>query len=97
MRGVAAHAHPGGVVELIDQDLIIIAPDRVDMRDLVDRFPDMAARYDVLIDRRWRERRSAEPASAGAERRRQDRRRLDVSERLRTNGWVVIPAAQRHS
>jgi hypothetical protein len=77
------------------QDLIIIAPDRVPLRDLVDRFPDLTARYEIRLDRRWRERRSVAPESQGEERRRHDRRQLDISERLRKDGWVLIPAAQR--
>ena len=66
-----------------EQDLVIVASNPVDLRDLVERFPDIGARSDVLVDRRRRERRGAARASADTERRGQDRRRLDVSERLR--------------
>ena len=43
--------------------------------------------------RRGERRRSAEPT--GEERRRQDRRSRDVTEELRSVGWVFIPAAER--
>jgi hypothetical protein len=73
---------------------MIVAPNRV--ADLVDRFPDLTARCEVRLDSRGRQRRAA-PAFHDEERRRRDRRQLDVNARLRMDGWVVIPAAQRHA
>ena len=78
------------------KDLLIIAPERVTFRDLVDHFTDLTRRYDIRLERRGHERRSrAMPTSE--ERRKHDRRQSDFGERLRKNGWVIVPAAQRHS
>ena len=76
------------------RDLMIISRSRVAMSDLLERFPDLTTRYEVRFELRWRERRSTS-TSRGTDRRRQERRRLDVSEPLQQTGWVIVPAAQR--
>jgi hypothetical protein len=48
-------------------------------------------RVDVIIDRRFAERR-LHGASPAVERRRQDRRQLDVNAALRFRGWATAPA-----
>jgi hypothetical protein len=68
---------------------MIVRLQHASLADLVDRFPDLKQRYEVVTDRRQR-RSDADPAMQ-----RHDRRRTDVSERLRTDGWVVVPAARR--
>ena len=75
---------------------MIIMPDRIAASDLVDRFPDLGVRYEVRFDQRRHERRSSE-GPTGIERRRRDRRNLDINERLHRYGWVLIPAAQRRA
>jgi hypothetical protein len=77
-----------------DDDLLIIASERADFFDVVQRFRDTAS-VEVRLDRRRGERRRAPQFSTSEERRRHDRRALDVSEQLRTVGWVFIPGAQR--
>jgi len=77
-----------------DQDLVIIARDRIGIHDVV-RHLGESSRVEIRLDGRRRERRRAPPSSTGEERRRSDRRALDVSEELRTAGWVFISAADR--
>ena len=76
------------------RDLMIIARSRVAMSDLLAKFPDMTTRYEMHFERRWHDRRSADVLS-GQDSRRRERRRLNVSEQLRKDGWVIIPAADR--
>jgi hypothetical protein len=76
------------------RDLMIIARSRVVMSDLLERFPDLTRRYEVQFERRWHDRRSTH-ASPREDRRRRERRRLDVREKLRADGWVMISAANR--
>jgi hypothetical protein len=75
-----------------DQDLLIISRDSVGVPEVVQRFGDIGARVEIRVDQR-----QGEPANSSAsdERRRRDRRARDVSERLRTAGWVFVPGAQR--
>ena len=77
-----------------DDDLLIIASERADFFDVVQRFRDTAS-VEVRLDRRRGERRRAPQSPTSEERRRHDRRELDVSEQLRTVGWVFIPGSQR--
>jgi hypothetical protein len=83
------------VTQVNTRDLMIIARSRVAMSDLIDRFPDLTTRYEVRFEQRWHERRSADLAS-DENRRRRDRRRLDVSEMLRRDGWAIVPGARRN-
>jgi hypothetical protein len=77
-----------------DKDLLIVARQRVAFFDVVQRF-DRAADVEIRLDRRRMERRRAPEPGTSEERRRRDRRALDVSEQLRSVGWILIPAAQR--
>jgi hypothetical protein len=74
-----------------DEDLLIIARERV----VVPRFSQMAASVEIRLDSRRMERRRVPAGISAEERRRRDRRALDVSDQLRAAGWVFIPAAQR--
>ena len=76
---------------VLDEDLLIIARERV----VVPRFSQMASSVEIRLDSRRIERRRAPVGISADERRRRDRRALDVSEQLRAAGWVFIPAAQR--
>jgi hypothetical protein len=76
-----------------DPDLLIIARERV----VVQRFGEMAANVEIRLDTRRMERRRAPLPGANEERRRRDRRAMDVSNQLRTVGWVFIAAAQRRA
>ena len=77
------------------QPLIILASDRVAVDDVVHRVPDADAGYEIVIDRRWHERRRAKKPETPAERRGPDRRQRDVRDALRSDGYVFIPAEQR--
>ena len=80
----------------LDRDLVIVAPVRAAFRDLLQRFDNTDEHVEICLDRRRGERRLASDSSASeVQRRRRDRRTFDVSEPLRTAGWVVIPAVQR--
>jgi len=76
-----------------DQDLLILARERV----VVQGFGGTAASVEIRLDTRRMERRRAPESSASDERRRRDRRALDVSDQLRTVGWVFISAAHRRA
>jgi DNA-binding response OmpR family regulator len=78
-----------------DQDLLIIARERAGVPEAVQHFGDIGARVEIRVDQRHGERRRPAHASARQERRRRDRRACDVSDRLRTAGWVFVPGAQR--
>ena len=78
-----------------DQDLLIVARDRVGIYDVVQRFGDTAASVEIRLDLRRGTRRRALPSSRSEERRRRDRRALDVTDQLRMDGWAFIPAARR--
>jgi hypothetical protein len=80
---------------LTDRDLVIIAPDPTVFRDLLDRFDTTDAQIEIRLDRRRAERRRDLGSVLREQRRGQDRRTRDVSEPLRTVGWVMIPADQR--
>lgn len=77
-----------------EKDLLIVARQRLDFFDVVQRF-DRATNLEIRLDGRRMERRRAPEPGASEERRRRDRRALDVSEHLRTAGWILIPGAQR--
>jgi DNA-binding response OmpR family regulator len=78
-----------------DQDLLIIARESVGVPEVVQRFGDIGARVEIRVDQRHGEGWRPANSSAGDGRRRRDRRARDVSERLRTAGWVFVPGAQR--
>jgi len=73
-------------------DLLIVARQRPDFYDAALQF--RAPHVEVRLDTRTGERRQA-ASDASEERRRGDRRALDVREQLRTIGWVLVPAADR--
>jgi hypothetical protein len=76
-------------------DLVIIAPERASFRHLIERFSDPDELVEIHLERRRGQRRRAPEASVTEDRRRHDRRSLDVSDSLRTAGFAVIPASQR--
>ena len=76
-------------------DLVIIDPQRASFRHLLERFQDDDELVEIHIERRRGERRR-DPDSVGQERRRSDRRTLDVTDSLRSAGFALIPASQRH-
>jgi DNA-binding response OmpR family regulator len=78
-----------------DQDLLIIARESLGVPEVVQRFGDIGARVEIRVDQRHGEGWRPANSSAGDGRRRRDRRARDVSERLRTAGWVFVPGAQR--
>ena len=81
----------------MSHDLLIIASARVHFFDVVRRFPESVS-LEVRLDRRHgQRRRSTDPAAAGDERRRRDRRTRDISDQLRTVGWAFVPASERNS
>src|SRR5919198_1375847 len=69
-------------------DLLIVARGHAHTGDIMQRYGDIGARLELFVDRRHGERRRA-GHGARDERRRQDRRERDVSERLRTAGWIL--------
>jgi hypothetical protein len=76
-----------------DQDLLILARERV----VVQGFGGTAASVEIRLDSRRMERRRARESSASEERRQRDRRAFDVSDQLRTVGWVFISATHRRA
>ena len=79
-------------------DLVIVIPERAAFQDVLEQLGDTDERIEIRLDRRRGERRHAQESSASGERRRrEDRRTLDLSEPLRSAGWVLIPAAARRS
>jgi len=76
-----------------DPDLLIIGRERV----VVPRFGDMGATVEIRMDSRRLERRRVPLSSSSEDRRRRDRRALDVSDQLRAVGWVFITAAHRRA
>jgi len=77
------------------QDLIVLSADRSALAEVVDRFPDLPDRYTLVVDRRRHARRRADMEFSGRNLRRSDRRQTDLSERLRTDGWAIVPGARR--
>ena len=75
-------------------DLLIIADPRADFFEIVQRFR-TGASIEVRLDRRRGERRRETDSQVAPERRTSERRKRDVSEQLRTVGWVFIPASER--
>lgn len=76
-------------------DLVIIAPERASFRHLMERFEDQDELVEIHLERRRGERRGASGSSLSEDRRRRDRRALDISESLRTAGFALVPASQR--
>lgn len=76
-----------------DQDLLILARERV----VVQGFGGTAASVEIRLDTRRLERRRALESASSEDRRQRDRRALDVSDQLRTVGWVFISAAHRRA
>ena len=68
-------------------DLLIVAKDRPMLYDAFRRMSAGDADIEITVDRR--ERAGAPPASLP------ERRRLDISEALKTTGWAVVPARVR--
>ena len=79
----------------LSQDLLLVARQRIDFYDVVQRFRTTAAGVDIRLDRRRRERRHSAQAWSGDERRHHERRALDVAGALQSVGWVFIDAADR--
>jgi DNA-binding response OmpR family regulator len=81
------------------QDLLIIARDRVGISDVLQRFGGRVADVDFRLDlrrgERRQERRHSSRSPRTAERRRTDRRVLDVDDQLRSAGVAFVSAANR--
>jgi len=77
-----------------DRDLLVIARERIGLYDVVQRLSDFSG-VEIRLDGRRMERRRAQQSSLSDERRQRDRRALEVSDQLRMDGWVFIPAANR--
>jgi hypothetical protein len=75
-------------------DLIVIAPELVAFQDIVQRIDEIGGHAEILLDRRRAERRHS-ASTTPEERRRGDRRTLDIGEPLRAAGWALIPGDQR--
>ena len=75
-------------------DLIVVAPELVVFEDVLQRLEEIGGHAEVLLDRRRAERRSS-VATASEERRRSDRRTLDIAEPLRAAGWALVPGDER--
>lgn len=75
-------------------DLVIIVPELMASQDIVQRLDEIGGHAEIVLDRRRSERRRP-GSTTSAERRRSDRRSLDMSEPLRAVGWARIPADQR--
>ena len=78
---------------VLDDDLLILATERV----VVPSFPATTGSIEIRLDSRRMERRRAHESSTSDERRRRDRRSLDVTNQLRSVGWAFIPAAHRRA
>jgi len=78
-----------------NRDLLIVARERVGIHDVIQRFGDSAARVDIRLDLRRGQRRGGALGLPIEERRRRDRRALDVTDQLRTDGWAFVPAVHR--
>ena len=76
-------------------DLLIIASARTDFFDVLRRIPGTTS-VEVHLDRRRGQRRQVQDLATTEERRRRDRRLLDVADTLRVVGWAFIPAAERN-
>jgi hypothetical protein len=68
-------------------DLLIVAKDRPMLYDAFRRMSAGDADIEITVDRR--ERAGSPPPSV------LERRRLDVSEALKTTGWAVVPGRAR--
>jgi hypothetical protein len=75
--------------------LVIIAPDRATSSDVESIFNAPEGSFEIRFDRRRGERRQADRPAREERRQRRDRRKLNVGERLRTVGWVLVFAEQR--
>jgi hypothetical protein len=75
------------------RDLLIVSRDRVAFYDLTLRSAQPG--LEVRLDRRQAQRRRTAVDASSDERRRGDRRAIDVSAGLATAGWVLVPAADR--
>jgi hypothetical protein len=75
-----------------DPDLLIIARERV----VVPRLPTSAS-VEIRLDSRRTERRRARGSGSSDDRRRSDRRAIDVTGELQTAGWAFITAARRRA
>ncbi|HEU5305401.1 MAG TPA: hypothetical protein VFU40_12205, partial [Gemmatimonadales bacterium] len=69
--------------------LVIVSPDHPYLVNLVHQHFKRAERVEVIIDRRRRQRRTAEAPVPG-DRRAQDRRQQDVSAELELIGWTMV-------
>ena len=75
-------------------DLVIIVPELVASQEIVQRLEEIGGHAEIVVDRRRGERRHP-GSTTSADRRRSDRRTLDMSESLQAAGWARIPADQR--
>ena len=76
------------------KDLLIVARDRIGIRDVLERFGNAVADLDVRLDLRRGERRARRSRTI-RERRHAERRALHVDEWLQQDGWAFVPAANR--
>ena len=73
--------------------LIIVAPDRAAVAEIDALLGE--SDFEIHLDRRQGERRTARGGMNEERRRGRDRRSLDVSAALQTTGWALIPPALR--
>ena len=76
------------------KDLLIVARDRIYIRDVLERFGNAVADLDIRLDLRRRERRARRSRTI-RERRHAERRALHVDDWLRHDGWAFVSAANR--
>ena len=76
------------------KDLLIVARDRIGIRDVLERFGNAVPDLDVRLDLRRGERRARRSRTI-RERRHAERRAHHVDDWLRQDGWAFVPAASR--
>lgn len=74
------------------RDLLIVSRERIDLYD--DLRTSSPASLEIRVDARVGDRRRVVPGAVADDRRRRDRRALDLSEQLQTLGWAIVPAAR---
>ena len=75
-------------------DLVVVAPELIAFQDIMEHIQGIGGHAEILLDRRRAERRQY-ASDASEERRRGERRTLDISTALQALGWAHIPADQR--
>ena len=83
------------VVPVAKQDLLIVSRDRVGIDDILQRFGGNPTNIEVRLDLRRGQRRRRTRFLPRGERRRAERRALDVEHWLHSDGWAFVPAAAR--